>query len=68
MQGLYKKVLRGIYPKVPNVFSNELANTIKMMVQVAPQMRPDCDKILALPIVKKKIEKLFPDAFEILEP
>jgi NIMA (never in mitosis gene a)-related kinase len=25
MQGLYKKVLRGIYPKIPNVFSNELA-------------------------------------------
>lgn len=68
MQGLYKKVLRGIYPKVPNVFSNELAQTIKLMVQVAPQMRPSCDKILDMPIIKKKIEKLFPDAFEVLEP
>jgi NIMA (never in mitosis gene a)-related kinase len=36
MQGLYKKVLRGIYPKVPSVFSNDLAQTIKLMVQVAP--------------------------------
>ena len=25
MQGLYKKVLRGIYPKIPNIFSNDLA-------------------------------------------
>lgn len=66
MQGLYKKVLRGIYPKVPNVFSNELAQTIKQMVQVAPQMRPSCDKILDMPIIKKKIEKLFPDAFDAL--
>ena len=60
MQGLYKKVLRGIYPKIPNVFSNELAQTIKFLVQVAPQMRPSCDKILELPIVRKKMDKLFP--------
>ena len=31
-------------------------------------MRPDCDKILSMPIVKKMIVKLFPNAFEILEP
>ena len=36
MQGLYKKVLRGIYPKIPNIFSNELAQTIKYMIQVPP--------------------------------
>lgn len=65
MQGLYKKVLRGIYPKIPNIFSNDLAQTIKYLVQVAPQMRPSCDKILEMPIVRKKIEKLFPnDIFE----
>ena len=61
MQGLYKKVLRGIYPKIPNIFSNDLAQTIKYLVQVAPQMRPSCDKILEMPIVRKKIEKLFPN-------
>lgn len=63
MQGLYKKVLRGVYPKIPTIFSSELAQTIKFMVQVAPQMRPSCDKILEMPIVKKKSEKLFPDDF-----
>jgi hypothetical protein len=31
-------------------------------------MRPSCDKILELPIIKKKIEKLFPDDFDALEP
>lgn len=69
MQGLYKKVLRGIYPKIPNVFSNELAQTIKFLVQVAPQMRPSCDKILEMPIVRKKMDKLFPrDSFDDSEP
>lgn len=69
MQGLYKKVLRGIYPKIPNVFSNELAQTIKFLVQVAPQMRPSCDKILEMPIVRKKMDKLFPrDSFDDEDP
>jgi NIMA (never in mitosis gene a)-related kinase len=31
-------------------------------------MRPSCDKILDMPIVRKKIEKLLPDAFEELDP
>lgn len=69
MQGLYKKVLRGIYPKIPSIFSNELSQIIKLMVQVAPQMRPSCDSILNMSIVKKKIERLFPDNhFDAEEP
>ena len=69
MQGLYKKVLRGIYPKIPSIFSNELSQIIKLMVQVAPQMRPSCDSILNMAIVRKKIDKLFPDNdFDNLEP
>jgi hypothetical protein len=31
-------------------------------------MRPSCDKILELPIVRKKIEKLFPEDFDNVEP
>ena len=36
MQGLYKKVLKGVYPKIPSIFSNELAQIIKMLIQVQP--------------------------------
>jgi len=32
MNGLYKKVLKGMYPKIPNIFSSELAQIIKAMV------------------------------------
>jgi len=31
-------------------------------------MRPSCDKILELPIVRKKIEKLFPEDLDNVEP
>ena len=31
------------------------------MIQVAPQMRPSCDQILKMQIVKKKMAELFPD-------
>jgi NIMA (never in mitosis gene a)-related kinase len=63
MQGLYKKVLKGVYPKIPGVFSNDLATIIKYMVQVEPSTRPDCDSILDMAIIKKRIQKLFPDDF-----
>lgn len=32
MQGLYKKVLRGVYPKIPNVYSSDLANLVKALI------------------------------------
>jgi NIMA (never in mitosis gene a)-related kinase len=59
MQGLYKKVLRGIYPKIPTAYSNELALLIKSLIQVSPNLRPSCDKILDMPSIKKRIDKLF---------
>jgi NIMA (never in mitosis gene a)-related kinase len=32
MQGLYKKVNKGIYPKIPNMYSRDLSYLIKMML------------------------------------
>lgn len=46
MEGLYKKVLRGLYEKIPAQYSQDLSNVIRMMLQVLPQLRPDCDKLL----------------------
>ena len=31
-------------------------------------MRPSCEKILDMPIIRKKIEKLFPGEFEEQDP
>jgi NIMA (never in mitosis gene a)-related kinase len=63
MQGLYKKVLKGIYPKIPSLFSSDLSALVKFLIQVPPKMRPDCDQILELPIVVDKIQQLFPEDF-----
>ena len=42
MAGLYKKVLKGVYPKIPPIFSNDLANMIKILLHVSPLSRPTC--------------------------
>ena len=61
MQGLYKKVIKGKYPRIPDHFSQEMATVIKFMLQISPSYRPSCDQILALPIVEALSKKFFPE-------
>ncbi len=51
MEGLYKAVTKGSYSNLPPIYSQELQNLLKMLLQVRPEARPDCDKILAIPII-----------------
>ena len=53
MQGFYKKVLRGHYPKVANSYSSELANVVRSLIQVSPHQRPSCERILGMASVVK---------------
>jgi len=46
MQGLYKKVLKGVYPKIPPQFSSDLASMVKSLLQVSPHLRPSCGMLL----------------------
>jgi NIMA (never in mitosis gene a)-related kinase len=59
MAGLYKKVVKGIYPKIPNHFSKELDNTIKALIIENPTIRPSCKQILAYPDVRRIGERIF---------
>ena len=43
MQGLYKKVIKGKFPRIPDHFSQEMATVIKFMLQISPNYRPSCD-------------------------
>lgn len=36
MEGLYKKVIRGIYPKIPSIYSLDLHNIIKQLLFISP--------------------------------
>jgi len=42
MEGLYKKVIRGVYPKIPSHYSHDLNNIIKELLNVQASNRPDC--------------------------
>jgi len=46
MEGLYKKVTRGYYNKLPTHFSQDLSDIINKLLQISPTNRPSCDKIL----------------------
>lgn len=46
MEGLYKKVTRGFYPRIPSEYSEELTIVLKMMLEVTPHLRSTCDRIL----------------------
>ena len=41
MQGLYKKVLRGHYPKISTQYSTDIQSIVKMLLQVNPKKRPN---------------------------
>eukprot|EP00742_Colponemidia_sp_Colp-10_P004676 GILJ01004987.1.p1 GENE.GILJ01004987.1~~GILJ01004987.1.p1 ORF type:complete len:546 (-),score=67.04 GILJ01004987.1:270-1907(-) len=56
MEGLFRKVLRGAYPKIPSLFSTDLANLVRALLQVEPSMRPNCDQILSMPAVMRRMD------------
>ena len=43
MKALYDKVLKGMYPRIPATYSNELSNVIRALVQVSPMIRPTAE-------------------------
>ncbi|CAD8042830.1 unnamed protein product [Paramecium primaurelia] len=53
MEGLYKKVIRGLYPKLPSQYSQDLQNVIRMMLQVQTNLRPTSYAITELPYFNK---------------
>ena len=37
MNALFKKILKGVYQKIPSLYSFELSNLIKLLLNVTPQ-------------------------------
>lgn len=56
MEGLYNKVIKGQYSKIPEKFSSDLMELVKYLLQVQPENRPTPDQILKNPIVQKRME------------
>ena len=46
MQGLFKKVTKGHYPRLPGHFSQDIQTVVRYLLQVSPNLRPSCEQIL----------------------
>ncbi len=44
MEGLYNKVIKGQLNKIPERFSTDLSELVKLLIQVSPDARPSCGK------------------------
>ncbi|CAJ1381251.1 unnamed protein product [Effrenium voratum] len=58
MRGLVLKILRGVPPQVPTVFSREFRNLIPEMLTKDPQCRPAVHDVLQRPLVRTMIRQL----------
>lgn len=58
MKGLYQRVMKGIYPKIPSHYSSDLTAILSSLLQVDPKKRPTCDQILHMPVFVAKHNEL----------
>ena len=56
MEGLYNKVCKGQFSRIPDKFSDDLYKVVQFLLQVNPISRPSCEQILNHPIIQKRIE------------
>ena len=56
MEGLFNKVCKGQFSRIPDKFSDDLYKVVQFLLQVNPISRPSCEQILNHPIIQKRIE------------
>ena len=49
MQGLMRRIVKGVYPPIPPCYSRDLENIIAWCLKVAPSQRPSVDELLSSP-------------------
>ncbi|CAD8113072.1 unnamed protein product [Paramecium primaurelia] len=53
LQSLNKKIQAGLYDPIPSKYSQDLQDILRILLQVNPKNRPNCDQILINPKVIK---------------
>ena len=43
MKGLYNRVIKGVYPKIPAQYSNDLSAMVASLLKVDPKKRPSTE-------------------------
>ena len=64
MKDLYKKVLRGNFPKISSNYSVGLSRTVNRLIQVQPKARPSADTLLDSDSILEKLAQIFPEEFK----
>ena len=58
MKGLYQRVMKGVYPKIPSHYSSDLTAILASLLQIDPKKRPTTDQVLHMPIFIAKHNEL----------
>ncbi|CAK66501.1 unnamed protein product (macronuclear) [Paramecium tetraurelia] len=66
MEGLYKKVIKGLYPRLPSQYSQDLQNVIRMMLQVQTHLRPTSQALSELPYFNRFKTQTIEDQSKLL--
>jgi NIMA (never in mitosis gene a)-related kinase len=61
MEGLFRKVSKGLYQPIPKKYSLELSNLVRQLLKSNPDKRPNCDDILRMPSISKKSNMYYPE-------
>ena len=54
MKGLFRKVVRGEYPPLPDCYSADLHEFVRFLLKVNPVHRPECTRILKHHLIKMR--------------
>lgn len=52
IQSLYKKICSGVYSRIPQEYSNDLASIISSLLKLNPADRPSADALISNPLVQ----------------
>ena len=58
MDQLVQRILKGAYAPLPEVYSVEVRQLVKMMLQTAPNKRPSVDDMLQMPFIRRRVCRL----------
>ena len=58
IQQLYRNIIKGKYQEIPNIYSNNLKNIIKMILTLNPLKRPSAQDLLDNEIIVNKIKEI----------
>ena len=58
IQQLYRNIIKGKYQEIPNIYSNNLKNIIRMILTLNPLKRPSAQDLLDNEIIVNKIKEI----------